>query len=173
MRVPQVIIVACGLLALWLTCRVSAQPLLPQAPPDVQAFVRAAIADRFAAGDIPDLKVAVRDNQQSVAILAEMPTPGLRLSAAALPTGRTISFRLVSRAEAQTLANQTQEFVRFIAVDLIAFTSTEATLMMGGEFVMPNGPNNVKLCCCSRAARFVRTPGGWGFAAWSFQLSCA
>jgi hypothetical protein len=47
------VIVAGGLLALCLISGASGQPRPPEVPPDVQALVRAAIADRFATGDIP------------------------------------------------------------------------------------------------------------------------
>src|SRR5204862_4961405 len=42
-------IIAAGLLALCVTRATAAQPALPEAPPDVQALVRAAIPNRVAA----------------------------------------------------------------------------------------------------------------------------
>jgi hypothetical protein len=135
--------------------------------------VRAAIADRFAAGDIPDIGVALGPNPDAVTIRAEMPRAGLRLSSAALPDPQGLGFRLLTLADARATANRTGENVRFIGVDLITFSTNDATLVMGGDFVLPEDTKNIKLCCCESGARFVRQANTWTFISWGLPYACS
>jgi len=138
--------------------------------PDLAALVHDAIADRFSAGDIPDLNLI--EDRKHVLVLNEMRTARLRLTPDALPQSEKTTFDLISLEEAETQASRSQRALAYIAVDEPQIDGAVATLSIGVDIATPRLAGMVKLCCCSGRGEFRRTPDGWIFQKWG-QMTCS
>jgi hypothetical protein len=168
MAAAAVAVLAC------LTGGVDAQPRgagpAPLAPPDIQAFVGQALADRLAARNIPDQ--ALLDGATRIGVREEMPLSGLRLGAASLPRLAGLEFHLTSASAAQAEADKTRRSVYYLIVDRPAVVGDAATVSLGVDVALPSDPDTGKLCCCSGEGRFRQANGRWSFVSWQ-QMVCS
>jgi hypothetical protein len=143
---------------------------LPVAPPDVQAFVREALQDRLNADAIPDFHLLAHSPR--VALRAEMPVTGLRLTEVALPRHERVDFYLLSTAVAQAQADRAGQDVFFVIVDLPEIHGETASLKMGSDVVIHRDPSRqmIKMCCCDGIAVFDKVDGKWVFARWERMI---
>jgi hypothetical protein len=163
----------CSLLALaWFlsACAHEAQrpadlaPLRP-IPADVAAFVRAAVADRFRAGDIPDQNLIA--GQDPVLVFDEMETSAYRMGGAALPQVRGARFALIDRTAARDRAYGTGSGTFMIEADSVELRGTTASLKLGiGIYPDVSAANFVVMCCCTARANFRWLGGQWSFDGW-------
>jgi hypothetical protein len=137
------------------------------APEPIQAFVKAALADRFRAKDIPDLQML--DASQPIGIRTVMPQARLTLTDA-VPAVDGYRFFLLSPADAQAAADKDAKPIAFVTVDQPAITGDSATISIGVDMALPAGSRLVKLCCCTGSAEFRRGPAGWTFVKWSTMV---
>jgi len=142
-----------------------AQGAVVVAPDSVQEFVKAALADRLRANDIPDLKVL--DSSRPIGIRDVMPEAGERLESAAVPAVGSYRFFLLSPADAQAAADRDSTPVAFLTVDRPIISGDSATIVIGVDLTLPRTSHQVKLCCCTGSAEFQRTDRGWTFVKWS------
>ena len=140
------------------------------ATPDIDALVKQAVEDRFAAKDLPDGNLLGKATR--IAIREEMPEAGLTLSRAALPQRDGYSFVLISGAAAQAEADRTGRPVYFITVDQPSISGDTATLSLGVDVVSPREPKTINMCCCTGQGQFRRTGGRWTFVKWA-QMICS
>jgi hypothetical protein len=134
------------------------------APDGVQAFVKAALTDRFQANDIPDFKIL--GTSYRIAIRSTMPEAAMTLTDAALPAVNGYQFFLLSPADAQTAADRRHESVSFITVDRPRIEGDRASIWLGVDVAEPADSNMIWLCCCRGEAEFRRTSRGWSFVKW-------
>jgi hypothetical protein len=139
----------------------SAQSAATPASPEIEAFVRAALQDRFAADDIPDLSLARAPHR--IGIRREMGRAHLLLSDSALPSIDGYEFFLQPEADAQAIADARNSGVLQIVVDEPRINGDAATISIGTDQVLPRDPNLVKLCCCTATLQFHRVKDRWTF----------
>lgn len=137
---------------------------LPVADEAIQLFVRAALEDRFAAKNLPD--IGLLREQTRIAIREEMPAARLRLDQRALPHVHGLDFYLIAEATAQAQADRTKNNVTFVIVERPVITGDEASVLLGVDIVIPPNPKGAKLCCCDGEAQFRRVNGHWTFVKW-------
>ena len=138
-------------------------PSFPLASDEVQAFVRAALADRLRANDIPDGNLL---QSRRVGVRSVMPQAHLALNETALPQV-TYELFLQSPAEAQAEADRRNTPVAFLIVDSPAINGDTATLTLGVDMATPRSSHLVKLCCCAGTAEYQRSGSTWVFVKWS------
>jgi hypothetical protein len=136
------------------------------APEPVQSFVRASLADRFRAGDIPDLKIL--DASRRIGVRSVMPEAHQTLTDAALPVVEGYQFFLLSPDDAQATADREKKNVTFVTVDLPEPDSDPATIVIGVGMIVPRHSGVITLCCCAGKAEFRRAHDAWTFAKWSY-----
>jgi hypothetical protein len=134
-------------------------------PEQVAAFVRAAIADRYQAGEIPDQKLLA--GQDPVLIFDETERPAYRLSEQALPTGGQTRFALIARAAARDRARGSWDGTRMIEVGGVEVGPESASLVLGIS-ISPDltRPSLIVMCCCSARANYRLRDGRWVFTGW-------
>jgi hypothetical protein len=138
-------------------------------PGEVASFVRAAIADRYKAGDIPDQNLIAKDD--SVLVFDEMEESGYQVSNQALPSIDGIRFALVDRTAARDRAYGTHRGTYMLEVDRVEMGSDTERLKIGiGVYPDIAMPNAVWMCCCSAAASFRLLDGQWSFVAWDSEI---
>lgn len=134
-------------------------------PDQVAVFVRAAIADRHQAGDIPDQNLI--EGQDPVLIFEEMEQSAYQLSDKALPAGGKTRFALVGRIAARDRAYGTRSGTTMIEVDRVEVGADTASLVLGiGMYPDVSQPNFIMMCCCSARANFRLRDGQWSFVGW-------
>ena len=109
------VVLAATIVALASVCIAQERTWLPPPPAEVQAFVRAALTDRFRANDIPDLKLL--DATRPIGVRTVMPQARLMLIEQALPVMDGYEFFLISAADAQAAADREGKPVAFVTVD--------------------------------------------------------
>jgi hypothetical protein len=146
---------------------------LPPAPADVQGFVREALQERLNANAVPDFQLSARSRR--IALRAEMPLAGLRLTEDALPRHERLDFYLLSTPIAQAQADQSGQDVFFVIVDSPTITGETASLKIGSDIVLHRDPSHqtVKLCCCDGVAVFKKVDGKWAFSRWANGITCS
>lgn len=163
------IVTAATVIAILATVPLTGSPWSQSAAPDaVQAFVRAALMDRFRANDIPDYKVLGTSHR--IGIRSSMPEAAMLLTDASLPDVDGYAFFLLSPSEAQTTADRRSETVAFITVDRPVLEGDTATVWLGVDVAAPTHPNTIRLCCCSGKAEYRRIRDGWSFVKWSTMI---
>lgn len=143
------------------------------ASPEVLSVVRIALRDRLIAGDIPDIGVAREAASVRLYVRADLPGSKLMLTSDALPDAPGVHLELITVAEARELAERTRQHVRFVTVDHVQIGADSATLWLGADFVAPEQPGIIKMCCCEGEARFVKRNGVWKFDKWTGPMRCA
>jgi hypothetical protein len=138
--------------------------------PDLAALVHDAIADRFAAGNIPDLSLI--EDRTHVFVLNELRAARAMLTEDALPQMEKTTFELISLEEAETKASQSGREVPYIAVDEPRIDGAAGTLSLGVDIALPRVAGMIKMCCCAGRAEFRRTPERWVFQKWA-QMTCS
>jgi len=141
----------------------------PEASAQIQDLVRDAIADRFRAGDIPDINLL--PDRSRVLVRRELPSDSVQLTERALPKLTGSRFELISFADAQVMTAATAHDVVYIVVDAPRIEDDTATISLGVDFVAADKAA-LKMCCCSGRARFRRKADHWSFADWS-SISCS
>ena len=137
-------------------------PLRP-APAEVETFVGAALADRFAAGDIPDQELV--SEEDPVYVFEEMERSAYRLGAAALPRVEDTRFALLTRTQARDLAYG-RRGLALIEVDDVEITGDQAKLTMGVS-TYPDVTREMHYGSGSGPAEFRRgADGEWSFVGW-------
>jgi len=150
------------LLAGFVTAPVASFTAAGQVPPsqqDVDAFVRDVLLDAVTVRRFPDIS----SGRERYNVQSDLPRLKMVATRAALPDIPGSAFTLVTRAEAQVLAERSNQDVPFITIDIIAMTATEASAQVGTDIAMPARPGVVKLCCCTGVARYTRQNGRWAF----------
>jgi hypothetical protein len=137
---------------------------------ETETFVRQALEDRLAAGDLPD--IGLLGQSKHIAIRRELPKAGLTLGPGALPKRDGYEFELISAAEARSEATRTKRTISFVAIDEPVITGETATIWLGADLAWPDDPNVVKLCCCEGKARFSRARDRWAFVRWD-TMECS
>jgi len=137
---------------------------LGAATAEIEALVRQSLEDRLAAQNLPDL--GLLGDSTRIAVREELRVARLRLSQSALPTREGYEFHLISVPDAQSEAERTQTSIYFITVDRPTITGDTATIWLGVDFVFPQNPNIVKVCCCVGEAHFRRVENRWKFVKW-------
>ncbi len=140
---------------------------LPVADEAIQRFVRAALEERIAAKDLPDL--GMLRNQTRIGIREEMPGARLRLDQRALPHVHGLDFYLITQAAAQAQADRTKDSVAFLIVERPVINGDEATVRLGSDVAIPTNPKVVKMCCCESDGQFRRVDGRWTFVKWTLM----
>ena len=142
----------------------------PQAPTraEIDAFVKQAIEDRFAAKNIPDFNLLGPGTK--ITIREEMPAARMRLGKDALPERPGYEFYLISQAATQQQADTTQRELSFIAVDGPSITGETAVISLGVDVTFPTDPKIAKLCCCTGRGEFRRVNGRWTFVKWADMI---
>jgi len=135
---------------------------------EIEAFVKQAIEDRFAAKNIPDFNLLGKGTR--IAILEEMPAARTRLGKDALPVIAGVEFYLIARAATQQQADTMQRPVPFIAVDGPSIAGDTAAISMGVDVTFPTDPKIAKLCCCTGRGEFKRVTGRWTFVKWADMI---
>jgi hypothetical protein len=143
---------------------------LKPASAEIEAFVRQALEDRLAAGDLPDIGLMGRSTH--LTIRRELPKAGLTLGRGALPGRAGYEFELMTAAEAQSEASRTRRTIPFISVDEPVITGNTGTIWLGADLASPDDPTLVKLCCCEGKALFKRTGDHWTFVKWD-TMQCS
>jgi hypothetical protein len=137
-------------------------PLKP-APQEVDAFVRAALSDRFAAGDIPDQNLVADHNP--IYLFDEMERSAYQLSPAALPEVAGRRFALVTRTQARDIAYG-RGGICLLEVDGVELSGDRARLRIGVS-AYPDVTKSLMYGGGSAEAEFRRgTDGKWIFATW-------
>jgi hypothetical protein len=137
-------------------------PLRP-APAEIETFVGAALADRFAAGDIPDQELV--SEQDPVFVFDEMERSAYRLGAAALPQLDDTRFALLTRTQARDLAYG-RRGIALIEVDDVEIIGDQAKLTMGVSNY-PDMTRDLHYGSGSGPAEFRRDADGeWSFVGW-------
>jgi hypothetical protein len=149
-------------LALLLSCaglsgRPADLPPLRAAPQQVEAFVAAILADRFAAGDIPDQGLVMHD--EPIFLFNEMEAKGYLLGAASLPVVPGKEFRLLGRHGGDGILHGTRVADFMIFVDRVALSWEVATILVGVR-----DDSDV---LASAWATFYRRGVRWSFVRWS------
>ena len=139
------------------------------ASPEVLGFVRFALRDRLIAGDIPDVRIAREPGVARLYVRADLPASKLLLTRDALPEIPGTRLELITLAEARALAERTRQEVHFVTVDKVQIGPDSATLWLGGDYVAPEQPGIIKMCCCEGEARFIRRDGAWTFDKWGWS----
>jgi hypothetical protein len=143
---------------------------LKPASAEIEAFVRQALEDRLAAGDLPDIGLLGRSTR--LAIQRELPRSGLTIGPSALPERAGYEFELITATEAQSEASRTKRTIPFITVDEPIIMGDTATIWLGADLASPDDPTLVKMCCCEGKALFKRTGDRWTFVKWD-TLQCS
>ena len=139
-------------------------PLRPM-PDQIASFIRAAIADRYQAGDIPDQGL-IRD-KVPVLVFDEMERSAYRVPESALPTVEGTRFALIDRTAARDSGYGTRSGTLMLEVDEVEVGDRTAQLKMGVAVYPDVGtPGLIVLCCCSATASFRLVDGRWSFAGW-------
>jgi hypothetical protein len=144
---------------------------MPVASAEVETFVREALRDRLAAGDIPDIQVARPAGAKRFYVRAEVRALLIRITSRALPSIPDTEWTLVTSTEAQEIANRTGQRVPFIVVDRVQIEQSKGTIWLGAGLAAP--PGSIVMCCCEREAHFNRRDGRWVFERWGSGFSCA
>jgi hypothetical protein len=131
---------------------------------ETEMFVRQALEDRLAAGDLPD--IGLIGQSKHIAIRRELPKAGLTLGPGALPKHDGYDFQLISAAEARSGATRTKRTISFVAIDEPVITGDTATIWLGADLASPDDPTLVRMCCCQGKARFSRAQDRWAFVRW-------
>ena len=139
-------------------------PAAPFAPDELQTFVRAALADRLQANDLPDKNLL---HAPRIGVRDMMPQAHLTLREAALPAVDGYDLFLLSPSDAQAEADRRKTSVAFITVDEPVIAGDTATIWLGVDIAVPSQSGLVKLCCCSGKAEFRRAGNSWTFVKWS------
>ena len=142
----------------------------PPVSADTEHFIRAAIADRFKAGDIPDLNLL--PDRTRVLVRKELVDAKLTLTADALPNLPATTFEMISLQEAETLARRTGRDVVYLAVDNPHIDGDAATISIGIDVAMPSKVGVVKMCCCTGRAEYRNRAAMWVFVKWR-QMICS
>ena len=145
-------------------------PVLSGATPAIESFVRQALEDRLAAGDVPDLQLL--RGAKVISIRREMPNSLQSLGPGALPKRDGLEFVLASSADLEATARLKGERQAYLFVDNAAIDGDAAKLWMGVDFfeTMPAGA--VKMCCCKAQGRFRLAAGRWRFEKWD-AMTCS
>jgi len=138
------------------------------ANPTIQAFVRQALTDRFAAHDIPDMGMLPETGE--VLIRQETGNPDSDLTTESLPQATNRQFRLIQKSVAQARADATGTTIVFIFVGRVVVNGADATIMMGVDTVDRRSPGTVKMCCCQGEARYQRVGDQWKFMRWESSV---
>jgi hypothetical protein len=138
------------------------------ASPAIQAFVRQAIADRFAARDIPDFGMLSESGE--ILIRQETGNPNSDLTFEAVPQTNDRPFLLIQQSVAQARADATATSIVFITVGRVVVNGPDATINLGVDTVDPRSPGTIKLCCCSGDAKYHRVGDEWKFVRWESQV---
>lgn len=133
---------------------------LHAASPDVDAFVRHALLDRWAARDIPDIGLLAA--RRRVFVLREMFHARLLLSAKTVPRTAGTEFEFVALTELQANARRSRDVVYFIALDDPDVRDDAASVTVGVDLVAPAEPA-ITTCCCTTSVHYVRRDGRWAF----------
>jgi hypothetical protein len=170
MRIASTIVAAWLLVSCATTAsqQTASSPALRPAPPEVEALVRAAIADRYQASDIPDQ--ALLQGKDAVHVFDEMKRSGYVLSAAAVPKIPSTNLVLVGRARARDLARGTGSGLHFIEVDDVRIEGDRASLKMGVGVYPDPAFEGAQLCCCSARAELARDGAAWQFRDWGERV---
>jgi len=126
--------------------------------------VRHALADRFAARDIPDF--GMLPESSDIWIRQETGNPNSDLTTDALPQSNNRQFRLIQQSVAQARADATGTSIVFITVGQVVVNGADATIGLGVDTVDPRSPNTIKLCCCWSEAKYQRVGDKWKFVRW-------
>jgi len=137
---------------------------------DTEHFIRAAIADRFKAGDIPDLNLL--PDRTRVLVRKELVDAKVTLTADALPNLPAMTFEIISLQEAEALARRTGRDVVYLTVDNPCIDGDAATISFGIDVAMPRKAGMVNLCCCTGRAEYRLRAGTWVFVKWR-QMICS
>jgi hypothetical protein len=141
-------------------------PLKP-APQEVDAFVRVALSDRFAAGDIPDQNLVADHNP--VYLFDEMERSAYQLSPAALPEVAGKKFALATRTQARDLAYGRSSLC-LLEVDGVELSGDRARLRIGVS-TYPDVTKSLMYGGGSAEAEFRRgSDGKWMFVTWGPTL---
>lgn len=151
----------------------------PQRPPEpaplrpltdrVAEFVRAAVADRHQAREIPDQNLLA--GQDPVLIFDEMEQSGYKLDEKAIPTTAQARFALIGRTGARDRAYRTGRGLPMIAVDAVEMSADAASLKVGvGMYPDVAARSLIMLCCCSARANYQWRDGAWTFAGWGERI---
>jgi len=148
-----------------------AQPPAPRSvSPRIAEFVRQALADRFTAGDIPDLGLV--EDRTHVFVRREMFGDGLLLGPDALPAMPGVKFELVALKEAEARAAHSGRNVVFISVDRPQVSGDTASIWLGVDIAVPPRSGVIKMCCCTSLAEFRRADDRWAFVKYS-RTTCS
>src|SRR5439155_1428444 len=124
----------------------------------------AALADRFKAGDIPDINLL--PDRTRVLVRKELVDAKLTLTADALPNLPATTFEIISLQEAETLARRTGRDVVYLAVDNPHIDGDAATISLGIDVATHSNAGVVKMCCCTGRAEYRKRAGTWVFVKW-------
>jgi len=165
----RAILVTIALLAIGFrqTPQAPAPAPLPVAEEAIQQFVRAALEDRLAAKNLPD--IGLLREQTRIAIREEMPAARLRLDQRALPHVHGLDFFLIGQFAAQAQADRTKDHVPFLTIERPVINGDEASIVLGVDIAIPTNPKAVKMCCCDAEAHFQRVKGRWTFVKWGLE----
>ncbi len=136
--------------------------------PTIQRFVRDAIADRFAARDLPDFGLLPESGD--IWIRQETDNPNSELTNDALPQLNNRQFRLIQQSVAQARADASGTSIVFITVGRVVVNGADASINLGVDTVDPRSPGTIKLCCCSGDAKYQQVGDEWKFVRWESQV---
>lgn len=140
------------------------------ASPEIETFVREALRDRLAAGDIPDIRLMRRTEGKPILVRADLPESRTQITSRALPSVADTELVLMTLAEAQREVTRTGQSVHLLAVDHVSVNESTATIWLGVDLLVPTG--SVKMCCCERDAHFRKQDGKWVFERWGTAGRC-
>lgn len=169
-RSRLVALVAGGVLAGWGAAVLVAAGQLPAARevnPEVEAFVREAIADRFAAGRIPDMGMI--EDRRHVFVLKQMPGDRFAVTPDALPKLPNTTLEPITVQDAEAMAKRTGRDVVYLVVGDPRVDGDTASLVLGVDLALPPDAGLVKMCCCTGRASFRRISNRWVFEKWVSQ----
>lgn len=141
----------------------------PNAPTEIQAFVRSALADRITADNIPDLDLRIN---RRVSIRREMTRAKMLLTEDAVPRIDGFSFSLRTTADLQAESDRTHQSPMFIIVNDATVSNRGGVIELGTDVLLPADSQAGKQCCCYGSATFRRSAGGWLFASWNNSIIC-
>ena len=140
------------------------------ASPEIETFVREALRDRLAAGDIPDIRLMRRTEGKPILVRADLPASRTQITSRALPSVADTELVLITLVEAQRVVTRTGQPLHLLAVDHVSINESTATTWLGVDLVVPTG--FVKMCCCERDAHFRKQDGVWVFERWGTGGRC-
>lgn len=133
-----------------------AAPLSADQQRDNDALAQRILArELFDKRNLPDIGLLPKSGP--IFILSSDCTP---LTARAFPNAGQRRLRLMSLAELQDQANQSNETVAVVVLDF-SITSDTADVSSGVDIVLPSSSTSGKLCCCIRSQDWVKRDGRW------------